>query len=108
MNMMKYSLLLLLAIAMMLGAGCGGGGSSSGGGTGGANGSSGGTTSGSNGGTTGTTVPKSYIVRDLGTLPGGTYSFGRSINANGTVVGESDNGSATHAVSWQDGHIYDL
>ena len=47
---------------------------------------------------------------DLGTLPGGTYSFAQGINNAGVVVGGSTGnfGPSTHAVVWRQGAIFDL
>ena len=54
-------------------------------------------------------------AHDLGTLPGGTYSLGRAINAAGHVVGWSglnyvgpDVLNATHAFLYRDGQMIDL
>lgn len=48
------------------------------------------------------------IMRDLGILSGGSNSIARGINDSGQVVGYSDNGSATHAVLYTNGVMYDL
>jgi probable HAF family extracellular repeat protein len=39
-------------------------------------------------------------LQDLGTLPGGTYSFAECINSKGQVVGEADSGGQPHAFLW--------
>ena len=48
-------------------------------------------------------------VTDLGTLPGGVWSFGRDINNRGQVVGESlIPSSGYRAFVWQDGAMINL
>ena len=48
-------------------------------------------------------------MKDLGTLPGDTYSFGNSINNLGQIVGYScDANFNCRAVLWQNGSIVDL
>jgi probable HAF family extracellular repeat protein len=42
---------------------------------------------------------------DLGTLPGGTSSFARSINKQGQVVGESTVDGTVHAFVWENGRM---
>ena len=56
------------------------------------------------------------VLKDLGTLPGGDYSFAAAINQGGEIVGASENNQIDptslnpqfHAVLWQDGKIRDL
>lgn len=53
--------------------------------------------------------PPSYIVTDLGTLPGGTFSQATFVNNNGLITGLSAAADGTqHAVLWQGGKITDL
>jgi probable HAF family extracellular repeat protein len=55
-------------------------------------------------------------LKDLGTLPGGKYSFAAAINQRGQIVGTSENNQIDlasgnpefHAVLWEDGNILDL
>jgi probable HAF family extracellular repeat protein len=55
-------------------------------------------------------------LKDLGTLPGGDYSFAAAINQGGQVVGASENNHVDpasgnpefHAILWQDDKIQDL
>ncbi len=58
-------------------------------------------------------------IHNLGTLPGGTESFGASVNSKGQVVGGSNNtipdpfsmngwGTQSRAVLWQNGTIRDI
>jgi probable HAF family extracellular repeat protein len=50
------------------------------------------------------------IMRDLGTLPGGTTSVAYSINSSGAAVGFADTGAQAfdHAVLFTDGRVIDL
>jgi probable HAF family extracellular repeat protein len=49
------------------------------------------------------------VMTDLGTLPGGSYSFANGINDKGQVVGYSDTQTGdTHAFLWQNGTMIDL
>lgn len=46
---------------------------------------------------------------DLGTLPGGTFSYGYDINSSGQVVGTANNSSGqSRAVLWSNGAVVDL
>jgi probable HAF family extracellular repeat protein len=47
-------------------------------------------------------------VIDLGTLPGGSESEARSVNAAGDAVGWSVGPSGSRAVAWRDGQVVDL
>ena len=55
-------------------------------------------------------------LQDLGTLPGGYFSFAEAINQRGQIAGISENGQIDpvtgnpefHAVLWEDGKIRDL
>lgn len=49
-------------------------------------------------------------MHDLGTLPGGTESFGYGINSSGVVVGYSETAvrDNDHAALWAGGHVSDL
>lgn len=52
---------------------------------------------------------KEGVLTDLGTLPGGSFSYGYGINKNGQVVGTALNSSGQyHAVLWNNGAIVDL
>jgi probable HAF family extracellular repeat protein len=48
-----------------------------------------------------------YSVTDLGTL-GGTTSFAYGINTGGTIVGQADTVSASHAFKYSGGVMTDL
>ena len=46
----------------------------------------------------------SYTALDLGTLPGGSYSYAYGINGSGQVVGDADTASGQqHAFLWSSG-----
>jgi probable HAF family extracellular repeat protein len=55
-------------------------------------------------------------LKDLGTLPGGSYSFAAAINQRGQIAGTSENNQTDpasgnpefHAVLWEDNEILDL
>src|SRR5215510_16590639 len=50
-----------------------------------------------------------YLVRDLGTLPGGHYSVASRINNRGEIAGLSDNGAAVVPfLSTPDGRMHEL
>ncbi|HEX6805227.1 MAG TPA: hypothetical protein VF133_16225 [Terriglobales bacterium] len=52
---------------------------------------------------------QTYTITDLGTLPGGTYSVARGINARGEVTGVSDTSTgAVHAFIFSNGNMQDL
>jgi probable HAF family extracellular repeat protein len=59
---------------------------------------------------------KDGVLKELGTLPGGDYSFAAAINQRGQIVGASENNQTDpasgnpefHAVLWQDDKIHDL
>lgn len=54
-------------------------------------------------------IYKDGVLTDLGTLPGGSISYGYGINNNGQVVGASTNSAGQfHAVLWDNGAIVDL
>ncbi len=56
-------------------------------------------------------TPARYIVTDLGTLPGGTASFGFDLNNAGSVAGSSTltpDGAYQHGILWNGGQITDL
>ena len=61
-------------------------------------------------------VWKSNSLKDLGTLPGGNYSFAAAINDRGRIAGVSENDQIDpftgnpefHAVLWQNDQILDL
>jgi probable HAF family extracellular repeat protein len=54
-------------------------------------------------------VPQSYVIADLGALPGGANSVARGINANGWVVGVADTATGEfHAFLAQGGPLRDL
>ena len=49
-----------------------------------------------------------YIITDLGTLPGGHYSYARGINSSGQVVGTSGSTNGEHAFLYSGGSMQDL
>jgi probable HAF family extracellular repeat protein len=50
-----------------------------------------------------------YAITDLGTLPGGNYSYSNAINGSGQVVGYATTaGGAWHPFLWQNGVMADL
>lgn len=50
-----------------------------------------------------------YVLTDLGTLPGGTYSIALGLNDKGQVVGGADTAKGeAHAVFWENGKAADL
>ncbi|MGE3182705.1 MAG: hypothetical protein AB7N71_13825, partial [Phycisphaerae bacterium] len=52
-----------------------------------------------------------YLIRDLGTLPGGDFSRATDINDAGNIVGESPQqgeGGYTHAVAWINDQIVNI
>jgi probable HAF family extracellular repeat protein len=59
---------------------------------------------------------KNGVLSDLGTFPGGHYSYGNAINALGWIAGSSDTGEfdpltgslAAHAVLWKNSEMIDL
>jgi probable HAF family extracellular repeat protein len=61
-------------------------------------------------------VGRGESLKDLGTLPGGYYSFAAAINQRGQIAGTSENNQIDpasgnpefHAVLWQDDKILDL
>jgi probable HAF family extracellular repeat protein len=54
-------------------------------------------------------VDDGTAVEDLGTLPGGRFSDGADINADGQIVGNSDTGDGDiHAFLWDHGGMTDL
>ena len=54
-------------------------------------------------------VGQQLSIIDLGTLPGGGYSYGSEINELGQVVGNSETASGrSHAFLWQRGKMRDL
>ena len=54
-------------------------------------------------------VGQQLSITDLGTLPGGGYSYGREINELGQVAGYSETASGReHAFLWQNGKMRDL
>lgn len=56
----------------------------------------------------GSTTPR-YVITDLGTLKGGTFSQPLSINRHGIVAGSSTNsGGAQNAVLWFKGNMVDI
>jgi probable HAF family extracellular repeat protein len=53
--------------------------------------------------------PSRYILRDLGTLPGGTFSQAAGVTGYGLVFGVSTVSDGTqHAALWFEGHKYDI
>ena len=53
--------------------------------------------------------PRRYIVKDLGTLPGGTFSQATFVNNKGLVTGVAiAPDGKQHAVLWQGGRIMDI
>jgi probable HAF family extracellular repeat protein len=57
---------------------------------------------------TATPPPAAYDVVDLGFLPGGGYSEGNAINAQGEVVGWASSPSGDRAFLWRNGVMTDL
>jgi len=61
-------------------------------------------------------VSKDGVTTDLGTLPGGASSFAYTVNKDGVIVGQSQNGSIdtltsapeVRGVLWRNGQIIDL
>lgn len=55
-------------------------------------------------------LAKNTLMRDLGTLPGGTFSQAYAVNAGGHVAGVSNSSTLPykHAVCWQGGQVRDL
>ncbi|SPF34160.1 hypothetical protein SBA4_1440003 [Candidatus Sulfopaludibacter sp. SbA4] len=55
------------------------------------------------------TLPPTYTITDLGTLPGGTLSQAFTINNNGLMGGQASSADGTtHAVLWYNGRIGDI
>jgi probable HAF family extracellular repeat protein len=55
------------------------------------------------------TLPPTYTITDLGTLPGGTYSQAFTMNNYGLIGGQaSPADGTTHAVLWYKGQIGDI
>ena len=58
---------------------------------------------------TGRSRGRTRTMRDLGILPGGSFSLARGINDRGVIVGQADAADGTiHATRWANGRVEDL